>query len=64
MSKSTRRLFVIPDDHYAAYKREAKRQGVSVARYLIESADANLPADEQKKLSELRDRGRPTETDQ
>lgn len=61
MSKSTPRLIKIPDDHYAAYKRAAKKQGVSVSRYIIESADACLPNHESRQLSELRGQGRPVE---
>lgn len=64
MSKSTRRNLMIPDDHYAAYQRAAKRQGISVARYMIEAATAQLPDSERRKLSEPRTPGRPVEADQ
>lgn len=61
MSKSTRHNIVVPDDRWEAYKRAAKRKGLTVAKFLIESADQQLPDSETRKFSDLRNQGRPVE---
>lgn len=42
----------------AAYRREAKRRGITLSALLRQGADAMLPAEEAERLVEVR-RGRP-----